>query len=640
MKKILHAASVVPSLLIVSSMVFAAEGVTQLSDVSDNVKQILQEQKDSQTRPLPQGWQPGGFPGNQPGGNHGQPGNDHGGQQPWNPGQPPQPGHPGQPNHPGQPGQPGQPPQPPQPPAPVDTTHARNEGLRDGAEAGAREGRQRGYSDGVEFGEREGRRRGTDEGDSSGRQSGYRDGYGVDQSMGTQKGNYDGQSAGTTNGTASGQKRCYDEGYTNGYNSAFAAAKQLGLQDAASYSAGFASGQADAATIEAANGQKAGYQAGFSQREAELQNSSLDTRGYLAKGAMTKGATTGLPIQLARNGYATPQEQQAYQAAYQEGYRNGYQRSYEDAKRQGYNERFQMAYRRAYDAQFSVSYRNGFAEGKAKGYQDAYNSAYNASYNAYYDQYSGREYSDQRALGMNNGQALGTKEGFAAGAAEQTKLGYKAGYEKTAAAVYPGAFEAGKQTGIASADKYYSENAVLKVFNVAFYDENNNGAFEASENIMMKAEVRNFGFQKSDAVAVTVKSERGEITLVPDLKADGVGARAKTVLTFKVGKLYDVVAPDADALVATFSEKGALVGDARQMYTRTNPNKVGVVSKDGVSVRKGTHGIFSSEIAKLDRGAKVIITGDKNGYWQVRKSEVMGGDWTEGYINQDKVNLQ
>ena len=64
------------------------------------------------------------------------------------------------------------------------------------------------------------------------------------------------------------------------------------------------------------------------------------------------------------------------------------------------------------------------------------------------------------------------------------------------------------------------------------------------------------------------------------------------------------------------------------------------MSKDGTHVRKGTSGIFSSTVTKLDRGAKVIIIGEKNGYHKVRKSAMSAGDWSEGYINQDKVNLQ
>ncbi|MEI7529421.1 MAG: hypothetical protein WCK76_10805 [Elusimicrobiota bacterium] len=462
----------------------------------------------------------------------------------------------------------------------------------------------------------------------------------MDQAAGTQRGNADGQNAGIANGTAAGQKRCYDEGYTNGYNSAFATAKQLGLQDAASYNAGFAKGQAEAGVTEAANGQKAGYQAGFSQREAELQNSTLDTKGFFTKSALTRGLTTGAPIAMARNGYGTPEEQRAYQEGYQEGYRNSYQRAYEFAKRQGYNERFQNAYRQAYDMQYSNSYRTAFADGKEKGYQEAYQTAYNTTYNSYYDSYNRMEYADQRAQGLSIGQATGQKEGFAAGCAVQTKLGYKAGYEQTTATVYPAAFAAGKQAGIAAADKYYSENAVLKVFNISFYDENGNGQFEASENVMMKAEIRNYGSQLSDAVAIVVKNERGEITLVPDLKAAGVGGRAKTVVTLKVGKLYDVVAPDADALVVTFSEKGQPVGDARQMYTRTNPNKVGVVIKDGTDVKKKATWFFPGDAATLNHGEKVLIIGQDGSFYKVRRAELGSGNWTEGFIKSNELNLQ
>jgi flagellar biosynthesis/type III secretory pathway protein FliH len=531
------------------------------------------------------------------------------------------------------------PPQP-QPPAPVDTTQARNDGLRDGAAVGDREGRQQGYSDGINAGESDGRNRGTNEGDAAGRQTGYRDGYNVDQSAGTQKGNVDGQNAGTTNGTQAGQKRCYDEGYTGAYNSAYVTAKQAGEQDAASYNAGYANGQADASVTEVQNGQKAGYQAGFSQREAELQNSTLDARGVFARSALTKGAMTGLPIELARNGYNTPQEQQAYQQAYQEGYRNSYQRAYSDAKQQGYNERYQNAYRRAYNAQYSISYQAGYSDGKDKGYQDAYNSAYTAMYNQYYDSYSVAEYADQRANGQSNGQAAGQKDGFASGCADQTKRGYNDGYAKTEAAVYPGAFNAGKQSGIAAATKYYNENAVLKVANISFVDENGNGKFEADENIVLKAEVRNFGFQKSDTVAIVVKSDLGEITLVPDLKADGVGGRAKTVLTLKIGKLYDVVAPNADTLHVTFLANGQPVGDYSQMYTRTNPNKVGVVAKDGTDVKKKATWFFPGTAATLNHGEKVIITGQDGSYYKVRKAELGAGNWTEGYIKSDELTLQ
>ena len=606
------------SLLIASGAISASDGsVKQLSDVDGSVQQILQEQKDLQVKPPP-----GGFPGQ--------------------PGHPPKPDHPGQPPKPPkppQPPQPGQPPQPPQPPKPVDTTHAYNAGMRDGAEKGAREGRREGYSDGINSGEMDGRRNGTREGDTAGRNAGYNDGYGVDQSAGTQQGNIDGRNTGTNNGTEAGKRRCYDEGYTSGYNAAYADAKQLGLQDAASYSSGYAKGQADAATIEAGNGQKAGYQAGFAQRETELQSSFPAMNGMRVmaeKSDRTMGALA-LPIEMARNGYATPEERQAYERGYKEGYQRSYRRAYDDAKRDGYNERYNMAYRRAYDNQYSISYRNGFADGKEKGYKAAYRTAYNSAYASYYEEYSSREYSDQRAQGLSNGRATGHKEGFEAGCAEQTKRGYNAGYQKMAAEVYPGAFEAGKQAGIAAADKYYSENAVLKVFDMAFYDENNNGKFEASENVMLRAEVRNFGFQTSDTVAITVKSERGEITLVSDLKADVVGGRGKATVNINIGRLYDVVAPDADALNVKFAEKGKIIGERRQMYTRTNPNRVAIINKDGTSIKEKAGWLFVGTVTELNAGEKVLITGEKDDWYKVRKSEVAAGTWTEGFVKKGKV---
>jgi len=45
-------------------------------------------------------------------------------------------------------------------------------------------------------------------------------------------------------------------------------------------------------------------------------------------------------------------------------------------------------------------------------------------------------------------------------------------------------------------------------------------------------------------------------------------------------------------------------------------------------------------VATLNRGDKVIITETKGDYYKVRKSEVNGGTWTEGYMNSDKLSLQ
>ena len=640
MKKKFCAASLFPSLLFATSVIFASSdgSVTQLSDVSDGVKQLSQQDK-----PLPKPGQPGGNNGGPGGNNGGNNGGNPGGQHPPKPPKPPVNPPVNPPVHPPKPpvNPPVNPPvTPPQPPKPVDTTQARNAGIRDGAEKGSREGRREGYSDGVDAGEREGRRNGTNEGDTAGRNAGIRDGYNVDQYAATQRGNADGINAGTSNGTAAGQKRCYDAGYTSGYNSAYATARQAGLQDEASYNAGYAKGQADASVIEVQNGEKAGYQAGFSQREAELERSFPDMLG-MGGGAM-KSVMMGdrLPIELARNGYTTPEERRAYEEGFKEGYNRSYRRAYDDAKRDGYQEKYQQAYRRAYDVQFSISYRSGFAEGKEQGYRDAYNSAYNSAYSDYYEEYSNREYSNERSQGMYNGQAVGQREGFAAGCAVQTKLGYKAGYEKMAAQVYPGAFAAGKQAGIAAADRYYAENAVVKASDISFYDENTNGSYEAGENIVLRAELKNYGFQASEAITVAVKSERGEVLFVPDLRAEGVGGRAKAAVNLKIGRLSDIVAPGADALFVTFSEKGKVVGELRQPYMRTNTNKVGVVVKDNAKVRAKSQWLFSKKLATLKAGEKVIIIGKDGSWYKVRRSEVGAGNWTEGFIKGKRLNVQ
>jgi len=599
MKKTFCAVSVVSSLLMASGVIFASGSgaVMDLSEVNSALLKLVHEHKAPQGKPSDRG----------------------------RPGQPPKP----------------QPPKP-QPPKPVDTTQAYRAGQRAGAEKGRREGVQEGRRDGLRQGEWDGRRNGNSEGASAGYAAGKRDGWGVDQAAGTLNGSREGQSAGTDNGTRAGERRCYDEGYADAYNAAYAAAREAGLRDAASYSAGYSKGQAEAAVIEVERGQKAGYQAGFSQREGELHDSFPAANAMMHSFAMDSrwASLRDLPIELARGGFGTPEEQRAYEKGFKEGYRRAYRRAYNDAKRDAYDDSYRRAYRRAYDWEYSSSYRRGYADGKEQGYQEAYSAAYDSAYNAYFQEYKSREYADKRAEGMNVGRADGQKEGFEAGCAEQRKRGYDEGYQAMAAEVYPGAFEAGKQSGIAAADRFYAENPVLEVFEASFYDEDGDGKFEAGENVMMRAEVKNFGFQQSDSVVISVKSERGEIVFVPGLSADGVGGRAKAMVDLNIGKLYDVVSPNSDALSVTFTEKDKPLGDFRQVYMRTNDNKVGLVAKDKADVTKKPTWFFPGKVATLQRGDKVLITGEKDSYWKVRKSAFLGGDWTEGYMKKGKLDLQ
>ncbi|MFC1679160.1 hypothetical protein ACFL2T_02990 [Elusimicrobiota bacterium] len=599
MKKSFCAVSVVSSLLLASGVIFASGNgaVMDLSEVNSTLLQLVHEHK------APQGKPPGRR----------------------RPGQPPKP----------------QPPKP-QPPKPVDTTRAYNAGKRAGSEKGKIEGRRKGRRDGHRKGEWDGRRNGNNEGASAGYSAGKRDGWGVDQAAGTLNGSREGQRAGTNNGTRAGERRCYDEGYSDAYNVAYAAARESGLQDAASYAAGYSKGQADAAVIEVERGQKAGYEAGFSQRENELHDSFPAANVMMHSFAMDSrwASLRDLPIELARGGFGTPEEKKAYEKGFKEGYQRAYRRAYDDAKRDAYRESYRRAYRRAYDSEYSSSYRRGYADGKEQGYQEAYSAAYNSAYNAYFQEYKSREYPDKRAEGMRDGRAEGQKEGFEAGCAEQRKRGYDEGYQAMAAEVYPGAFEAGKRSGIQAADRYYAENAVLEVSEATFYDEDGDGKFEAGENVMMRAEVKNFGFQQSGSVVIVVKSERGEIVLVPGLSADGVGGRAKEMVDLNIGKLYDVVSPNSDALSVTFTEKDKPVGNFRQVYMRTNDNKVGVVAKDKADVTKKPTWFFPGKLATLQRGDKVLITGEKKSYWKVRKSDFLGGDWIKGYMKKGKLDLQ
>ena len=559
---------------------------------------------------------------------------------PDNPGHPP---HPQPDNHPlpnphPQP-QPNPVPNPhPQPNPPVDTTQAYNAGFRDGSNRGMIDGRRDGYSQGVRDGERDVEWRGRNDGERAGRDAGYRDGYNVDQSLATQRGNMDGQNAGINDGTSAGKKRCYDEGYTAGYNKSYSEGRDAGLNDTSSYNSGYSKGEDDAREIEPEKGRKAGYQAGFAQREKEIED-SFTTQG-LSKGLSLKnisitGETKGISIDIVKGGFTTPEEQAAYDRGYREGYHQSYERAFEQAKREGYNEGYNRTYNRAYSSQFSISYMEGFNEGKEKGYQDAYNLAYNSAYDFYYNDYKKREYADERESGIRDGSEKGYKDGFNSGSKEQYSKGYSDGYKKVASEVYPSAFEEERKAGIEAADNYYSQNPVLKAYGVSFYDENGDGRFDANENIVLKGEIRNLGYQKSDVIFVSVKNARGEIRFISDLKLDAISQRSISTLNMVIGKIYDVASPGSDTLYVTFTHLNKNFGDYSQVYLITNANKVGIVLEDDTPVLKK-----AGEVTKLNRGEKVLIIGDKDNYYRVKKSDFSSGEWSEGYIKKGKLSLQ
>lgn len=532
-------------------------------------------------------------------------------------------------------------PEPPKPP--VDTTNAYNAGFRDGTNRGMVDGRRDGYSDGIRDGERDGRWRGKSDGERAGREAGYRDGYNVDQSQGTQRGNIDGQNAGIKDGTLAGKRRCYDEGYNSSYNVAYAEGKSAGLTDVSSYNSGYSKGESDAKVLESDKGKKAGYQAGFSQREAEIENSFSEiksVKSVFVKNLLESGDMKGISIDMAKGGFTTPEEKAAYDKGYREGYQQAYRRAFDNAKREGYNEGYNRTYTQSYTSQYSISYREGFNDGKEKGYQDAYNRAYNSAYDFYYNEYKRKDYAEDRARGMSDGRDKGYKDGFAFGSQEQYRKGYKAGYDKTAAEIYPQAYEEGRQAGIVAADKYYADNAVLKAYNVSFKDESGDGKFEANEGVILTAEIRNLGFKNSNEISLKVKNARGEILFNSNLTYKAIESRKSAHIEYNIGKIYDVASPGSDTLYVSFLEKEKVFSDYEQVYLRVNSNKVGIAKEDDTKVLKKATWFFPGEVGKIDKGDKVLIIGDKDDYYKVKKSDFSNAGWTEGYIKKGKLELQ
>ena len=64
------------------------------------------------------------------------------------------------------------------------------------------------------------------------------------------------------------------------------------------------------------------------------------------------------------------------------------------------------------------------------------------------------------------------------------------------------------------------------------------------------------------------------------------------------------------------------------------------MADDEVDVLKKATWFFPGKVTTLHRGDKVIVIGQDGSYYKVRKSENMGGGWTEGFVKSGKVALQ
>lgn len=511
---------------------------------------------------------------------------------------------------------------------------------------GRMEGEMRGRQEGSREGRREGEMRGGNEGDRAGMDAGKSAGLQTDQTYATEKGASEGQTAGIANGQKNGQSRCYDEGYMPAYEASYKEAEKLGLADTASYSKGHEEGKANAATIEEKKGRKAGYQKGFALREDEIVNSfPAAMQNSLSKGIksiMKDTAGVKLPIKMARGGYSTPEERRAYEQAFERAREESFREAYRHAHERAYRDEYRHSYDEAYRASYQTGYQKGFSEGKETAYRDAYNTAYNTQYNNFYYEYSRREYAESRIRGQQDGAANGQTNGFKDGCQANYDAAYKKGYEEVAAVVYPAAFQEGKLAGIAAAEKYYGENAVLKVGDVILADENGNGKFEAGENIIMKVNVRNLGFKNSDKINLAISSVKQEIVMSPNLGIGPVGQRADAPVELKLGTILDTVAPDQDTITIELTENGAREVLSRQekSFVRSNTATVGIVTEDRAPVRDRAFLVFSSKIAKLNKGEKVIILDTGAAFYKVKKSMFSSGNWNKGYMVFSDLAIQ
>jgi len=503
-------------------------------------------------------------------------------------------------------------PPPPTPtPAEIDQAYKAgyNKGMNEGTAKGSMIGLSEGQIAGRQTGDSQGKWQGNSDGVSAGRRDGNRDG----EAEGISQGRRDGRSKGTVDGQIAGQTRCYNEGYSTGDTEGYDAGYAEGGQSD-SYRLGYDNGVADATSLEAQSGLKAGYKAGFAEREKQIRDSfgtAAKSSGAWYDKAFFEGSNHSL--EAVRKGYS-PEEAQAYKNGYDAGHNKGYKQAYKEAKDRGYRETYQQAYNEAYRFSYQNGYREGYANGKESAYTSAYQNEYNRSYNEYYVSYQSLEYAAERAGGKQAGYAEGYKRGYDAACTKLYQTGYSAGYDKTAAVVYPPAFESGKQTGMDSATKYYDENAVIEITGATLADETGNAVYNAGESVSMAAEVSNFGYIPSTSVACAITSSSKWIQLDTESASCGiVAARGKAVWDLKVGTISDDALLGATALIKLELKSGEVsIGFKTLKIQLANPKqRLGSINTDSVNVRSGPN---SSIVEVLDKGASVVVTG-KSGNW-------------------------
>ncbi|MDD5089568.1 MAG: hypothetical protein PHQ23_01510 [Candidatus Wallbacteria bacterium] len=510
---------------------------------------------------------------------------------------------------------------------PAANSQAWQNGYTAGFSNGRNDGYFRGLSDGQSEGRRDGEWRGRSDGEREGFDAGKRDGEREGREEGLRQGQSDGTSKGSVDGRVAGEKRCYNEGYKTGYNETYPVGYQAGEQTD-SYEKGFAKGSKDAAEIETQNGFNAGYKAGFAEKEKEFKDSfwNENPRAEVREsGIDSLMVYEDMDLMILRN-TATKDDAADYKQGYDRGYQDGYNAAYSSARQQGYQETYHQAYQTAYQYYYQEGYRDGFGKGKDEGYREGYQEAYDRYYRDYYYSYEAMEYSYERQRGLEKGRKDGHAQGFQDACKKLYDKGYKAGYDKVTAEVYPPSFAKGKTAGIAAADKHYHENAVLEINMASVSEENGDSLYTVGEKLTVKVSAVNFGFVDSmDFQYATTSSSEGVEVAEGPYKATKIAARKSGSASFSFGKVKsDAMLDYTVALKLELKHSGKTVSSQILKFKLNNTKQRIGTTTSSSTVYQGPGKSWSS-VTSVSKGEKVVVMEKVSDWYRVfARYEKMG----------------
>lgn len=392
-----------------------------------------------------------------------------------------------------------------------------NDGLRQGEREGQSAGESEGYRDGFSRCEREAQRREYDQG----YQTGYSDGENRGISEGRNQGDRDGQIKGQNEGDADGTRRAdgdaqsaaYGPGRDRGYREANSSdAQDVGRRE------GLSSADRDARSEAERTDYPRGREAlraerfaepisredGFSQRAPAARAEKVSMAYKMARLEQGSARTMG-------RRFGTPEEQAAYDQAYNWAYDREFRESRDRAYRHAYGEAARRSSdrgcREAMGRDYRQDYNRGLDEGRREGYrrayddsyqryyQDAYNrsfaSASQNAYNQHYQDFYNRYFESARSAAYNERYR------------ELYQQAYRPAYDEKYRQVYPGFAEQAYQRGRVDEAQDFV-NRPLRLESVSPTETISNGVFEPAEALRTRFVVRNFNQGRIDGQQIKI----------------------------------------------------------------------------------------------------------------------------------------